>query len=322
MSGQNEGAEAAGTEAASVWVLADPRPGTANQALGVAERLGVPFRTVPLAWGPLARLPWPWPTLAGLGPEARAFLRPPWPRVVISAGRRSAPVALWLRRRGARAVHAMRPGFGASSFDLLVLGEHDRPPPAPNVMPILGACHRLSPAVLAAARARWADLAALPSPRVAVLVGGPIRGEGMAEAEAEALIRAVRDRFAGGSFLVSTSRRTGKDASAAIADALAGTPHRLFRWGDEGENPHAGFLAWAEAIVVTADSVSMLAEACATQAPVFVAGEVGGRHARLVASLIAAGRVARLGEPAPSRPVAIDEAGRVAAEIRARGWLG
>lgn len=310
------------SDAAAVWVLADPRPGTANQALGIAERLERPFRTIPLVWGRLARLPWPWPTLAGLTPAARGLFRPPWPRLVLSAGRRSAPIALWLKGRGARTVHAMRPGFGASSFDLLVLGQHDRPPRAPNGFAILGACHRLSPTVLAAARMRWSDLASLPSPRVAVLVGGPVRGEGMADAKARGLISAVRNRFAYGSFLVSTSRRTGKGASAAIAEALGCVPHRLFRWGDAGPNPYAGFLAWAEAIVVTADSVSMLAEACATEAPVFVAGEASGRHARLIASLIAAGRVARLGEPAPPQVVPIDEAARVAEEIRARGWLG
>src|SRR6478609_10493221 len=107
-----------------VWVLADPRAGTAAQPLGIAERLGVPFRTVPLAWGRLARLPWPWPGLAGLAPAARAGIRPPWPRLVLSAGRRSAPVALWLGRHGARTVHCMRPGFGAGRFDLLVLGRH------------------------------------------------------------------------------------------------------------------------------------------------------------------------------------------------------
>ncbi|MBC9179586.1 hypothetical protein IBL25_21830, partial [Roseomonas ludipueritiae] len=56
---------------APIWVLADPRAGTAAQALGIAERLDVPFRTLPLEWGPLARLPWPWPTLVGLTPAAR-----------------------------------------------------------------------------------------------------------------------------------------------------------------------------------------------------------------------------------------------------------
>ncbi|RKK02086.1 hypothetical protein D6Z83_21545, partial [Pseudoroseomonas wenyumeiae] len=79
---------------APVWVLADPRAGTAAQALGIAERLEAPFRTVTLEWGPLAKLPWPWPTLAGLTPQARARIVPPWPRLVISAGRRAAPVAL------------------------------------------------------------------------------------------------------------------------------------------------------------------------------------------------------------------------------------
>ncbi|MDW8444819.1 MAG: ELM1/GtrOC1 family putative glycosyltransferase [Acetobacteraceae bacterium] len=138
----------------------------------------------------------------------------------------------------------MRPGFGTGSFDLLVLGRHDRPSAAPNVFPILGACHRLSPSRLAEARHAWRELGLLPSPRVAVLVGGPVRGEGMREDEARTLIRCVQDRFATGAFLVTTSRRTGVRAAAAIAEALAATPHRLFRWGDAGRNPYVGFLAW------------------------------------------------------------------------------
>ena len=306
---------------APVWVLADPRPGTANQALGIADRLGVAYRVVPLVWGPLVRLPWPWPTLLGLDAASRARLQPPWPRLVVSAGRRSAPVALWLGRRGVRTVHAMRPGFGSAAFDLLVLGRHDRPRQEPNVFPILGACHRLSAAVLAGAREAWPEHSALPSPRVAVLIGGPVRGEGMDPDQARRLVGNLRDRFVKGSFLVSTSRRTGEAATAAIAEALTGAPHRLFRWGEAGPNPYAGFLAWADAVVVTADSVSMLAEACATTAPVFVAGEARGRHARLVASLIASGRVAPLAAPSPLSAVPLDEAARVAAEIRARGWL-
>lgn len=305
-----------------VWVLADPRPGTANQALGIADRLGVPFRIVALAWGPLARLPWPWPTLAGLEAASRARIGPPWPRLVVSAGRRAAPVALWLGRQGVRTVHCMRPGSGAARFDLLVLGRHDRPRPAPNVIEILGACHRVSAAALAAARTARADLAALPAPRVAVLVGGPVRGAGLDPATAARLIPRVRERFPGASLLVTTSRRTGAEATAVIAAALADRPHHMFRWGDARPNPYLGYLAVADAIVVTGDSVSMLAEACATAAPVFVATRPAGRHARMIASLIAAGRVRALEEPAPPTITPLDEAARVAAAIRARGWLG
>jgi mitochondrial fission protein ELM1 len=310
------------SEASPVWVLADPRAGTAAQALGIADRLGVPFRTVPMAWGPLASVPWPVPSLAGLTPAARAAFRPPWPRLVVSAGRRSAPMARWLGRQGAKLVHCMRPGAGAAEFDLIVLGRHDQPTDATNVMPILGACHRMTDSRLAAARVEWASLAALPAPRVALLVGGPVRGQGLEPATIAGITAEVAG-FAG-SILATASRRTGAPATAALAGALAGLPHRLHRWGDAGPNPYAGFLAWADIVVVTGDSVSMLSEALATTVPVFIAdpGGLGPRHLRLHGALIAAGQ-ARMLPAAPTpfdRPV-LDEAARVAAEIRARGWV-
>lgn len=332
-------------EPAPVWVLADPRPGTAAQALGIAERLVVPFRVLPLAWGPLARMPIPWPSLLGLTPAARRGLReaalagpwarmapylphvtprivPDWPRLAVSAGRRSAPVSRWLRARGVRTVHCMRPGLGVGDFDLLVVGAHDRPRPADNLVTILGATHRLSPERLAAARAEWAELASLPQPRVALLLGGPVRGEGMQPAEAARLVPTLLRRFPGASILATTSRRTGAAAAAALAASLDGVPHRLFRWGEAGPNPYAGLLAWADAVAVTGDSVSMLSEACATGAPVLVLARAGGRHGGLADALVAAGRASlpdAAGEVAPAPP--LDESGRVAAIIRAKGWL-
>jgi mitochondrial fission protein ELM1 len=310
-------------ESPRIWVLADPRAGTAAQALGIAERLGEPFRRVDLAWGALARLPLPFPSLAGLTPEARSAFAPPWPALVISAGRRSAPVALWLKQKGARLVHCMRPGFGATRFDLLVIGRHDAPKEAPNILPILGAAHRISPERLAAARAEFAALEALPSHRVALLMGGPPRAEGM-DASVAGAITAKVARFAG-SVLATASRRTGSPAEEAMAAALAGHPHSLFRWGDAPPNPYAGFLAWADQVVVTGDSVSMLSEALATAGPVFIAdpGGLGPRHKRLAESLIAAGQARDLAAaPAPFARAPLDESGRIAAEIRRRGLLG
>jgi uncharacterized protein len=308
---------------APIWVLADPRAGTAAQALGIAERLGAPFRAVPLSWSAAASLPLAWPSLLGLTSAARERFRPPWPRLVISAGRRSAPVALWLARRGARTIHCMRPNFGRGRFDLLVLGRHDAPPVAPNILPILGATHRVSPAALATARAEWAaTLGAMPAPRIALLVGGRVRATGM-DTEVAARIGVEVASFAG-SVLASTSRRTGAAATETLAGTLREVPHRLFRWGDGGPNPYPGFLAWADATVVTGDSVSMLSEALATAGPVFVAdpGGLGPRHRMLHASLYAAGQARPLAPDPPFFPrAALDESGRVAAEIRARGLL-
>jgi mitochondrial fission protein ELM1 len=303
-----------------VWVLADPRAGTAAQALGIAARLGGGPRVVPLEWGPLARLPLPIPTLAGL--RDRAGFAPPWPRLAISAGRRSAPVARWLAARGVRIVHCMR-AWPAGGIDLMVIGRHDRPPEAPNILPILGATHGLTPDRLAEARAAAPELGALPSPRVALLVGGKVRGEGLDPALAAGLGAQVVG-FAG-SVMATTSRRTGEAAADALAASLAPVPHRLHRWGRGGANPLLAFMAWADALVVTGDSISMLSESLVTTAPIFVAplGGEGPRHLAMHESLYAAGQarpISAAPAPFPRRP--LDETGRVAAEIRARGLLG
>ena len=73
----------------------------------------------------------------------------------------------------------------------------------------------------------------------------------------------------GGSLLISTSRRT----PIAWRDRLRGAFRHgctCFWGGDaDGANPYAGYLAYADRIVVTPDSVNMLSEACATGVPVF-----------------------------------------------------
>ncbi|WP_375293342.1 ELM1/GtrOC1 family putative glycosyltransferase [Siccirubricoccus sp. G192] len=69
----------------------------------------------------------------------------------------------------------------------------------------------------------------------------------------------------------------------------------------------------------------MLSEAMVTAAPLFIAdpGGLGPRHRALGESLVAAGQARPLDQaPAPFVPPPLDETGRVAAAIRARGWLG
>lgn len=305
-----------------IWVLADRRAGTVGQPLGIVERLGLPYRLVPVYWRSAARIPWPWPTLAGLNEESRHGIAPPWPSLVLSAGRRSAPVARWLRGRGAKLVHCNYPDFAPTAFDLLVVGRHDNPHEAKNVFPILGACHRISPRTLAQAREEWAEFASLPSPRIALLVGGPVRSEGLDPAVVIRLAGQVKGL--GGSVLASTSRRTGSLAGGALAGALEGTPHRLYRYGEHGRNPYAGMLAWADAIVVTADSVSMLSETLMVPAPVYLAdpGGLPKRHQRFAESLVAAGQARWLApELTPFERASLDETARVATEIRARGLI-
>jgi mitochondrial fission protein ELM1 len=311
-----------------VWVLADERPGNANQALGVAEALGWPFEVRELRFGRLARLPnlILGHSLAGLTENSRAGLAPPWPDVVIAAGRRSAPVARWLKERHPQAflVQLMWPG-SAKGFDLIAVPEHDRARAAPNLIRTLGAPHRITAARLAEAGAAFAPLHAdLPRPWIACLIGGSSRHGGFAPDDAA---RLAHDAIAlaearGGSLLVVTSRRTGAACEQEVADGLAGSPHVLHRWSRSGDNPYLGVLGSADAILVTADSASMCTEACASGRPVLLwrAGmRVPGKLERLHRRLEEDGHLQPIGAPWPGRmPPALRPAETVARAIRER----
>jgi hypothetical protein len=191
----------------------------------------------------------------------------------------------------------------------------------------MGAPHRLTPLALHQAGEAWHErLAHLPRPRVALLVGGPPGGTDMPPILAHSLARKLARLTGGmgGTVLATTSRRTGEEATEALAAGLGRVMHLLYRWGEPGPNPYLGFLATADAIVVTADSVSMISEACATGAPVFYAlpEQAGRRQRRFIERFEEAGLIRPLGNnlsPWP-RPL-LDESARVADEIRQRFHL-
>ena len=79
--------------------------------------------------------------------------------------------------------------------------------------------------------------------------------------------------------LISTSARTPPPTIDTLCDHIA-VPSYVFRWRkDAAENPYFGMLALADAFVVTADSMSMLTEACATGKPVYIFDLGEGEHA-------------------------------------------
>lgn len=255
-------------------MLADvARRGHAHQALGTAEALGLPFTVKPLHWGPLAALPNTLLgcSLAGLTKASAALLTAPWPDLVIAAGRRTAPVARWLKGRApaCRCVQLMWPGT-AAGLDLVIVPAHDRAARRPGVAVVSGPPHRLTRERLAAAAARLLPaLAALPRPWLGCLVGGSRAGARLGTAEAEELARVASSLAvgAGGSLLVVTSRRTGAAAERALRAGLA-APHRFYPFEGADGDTYAGVVAAADTLLVTADSASMLTEACAAGKPV------------------------------------------------------
>ena len=124
--------------------------------------------------------------------------------------------------------------------------------------------------------------------------------------------------------LATTTARTGVEATDAFAAGLAPCMHLLYRWGEPGENPYAAMIALADVIVTTGGSASMISEACGGEAPVFIASLGDGAvDRRLHETLYRAGQARPLTHSvSPWDRTPLDEAGRIATEIRARMSIG
>ena len=63
-------------------------------------------------------------------------------------------------------------------------------------------------------------------------------------------------------------------------------------WQGDGPNPYLGFLGLADAIIVTADSINMVSEACSTGKPVHLLplGAESRRRAAFLQVILASGR--------------------------------
>lgn len=295
---------------ATVWALTDDRPGNNVQVLGVAEALNWPVDEKAIRYTAFARLPniIRGATLAGLTDASREALTGPWPDVVIAAGRRSAPVARWIKRQSqgrTKLVQIMFPGrAGAQDFDVIAVPDHDAKRGVAewkNVVSITGAPNLITSDLLKKEADLWRDrFDSLPRPYIAVVVGGATRRRAFSQVRAFdlGLQVAALAKSVGGSVLLTTSRRTGRDAEAALTQVVP-EPRELFLWGQEGENPYFGFLAIADAIVVTGDSVTMCAEACATETPVYIYApphSMSAKHERLHQRLYDLGYARPLGE--------------------------
>jgi mitochondrial fission protein ELM1 len=263
----------------TAWVVTEGAAGMENQALGLAERLGLPveIKRVKLA------TPWRWfaPRLP-VSPFAHATpdstpLVPPWPRVVIGCGRQSIPFVRAIKEAsGGRTllVQTQNPRIGASHFDLVIPPEHDGLTGA-NVFPIIGSPNRITRAKLKGARDAFAkQFTPLRAPRVTVLIGGPNKVYRFGEEEIAGLANAVRELSGEYGLIVLPSRRTGADNVARLTRALEGTGAYL--WQGDGENPYMGALGWADSFLVTADSVNMACEAAVTGKPVHIFPLPGG----------------------------------------------
>lgn len=310
-----------------VWGLVDDRTGHTGQVLGVIAKLGVPYALKRLEYNLLAKLPSALlgANLAHIDKTRSSAMLPPYPPMVIAAGRRMVPVLRAIKQQSptTKTVYLMWPET-TDGIDLIVAPEHDAPPKGETIITTLAPLHAVTEETLAAARHEWAgQFAHLPRPYLALCLGGATKQGSYSAAEWREVIQRAQSLAGSGSLLVTTSRRTPKEALDLCEPLLQG-PHLLHRWDRDKDNPYLGILALADAVIVTGDSLSMCAEACVTGKPVFIyaSPKVAPPKHRLLHEALYARSLARpldhnasLGWQ-PHAP--LDDVGHVAEEIKAR----
>ncbi len=275
-------AKASAAEPLLIWAVSDGRAGIEAQAVGLGEAVvraaGGPDKATlvikRVGWkGRTGRLPW-WLNLFPRGwVTAESDFAPPWPDILIAAGRATLPLSIRARRWSAGKTFVAQiqdPRVPSRLFDLVIPPNHDRLT-GDNVLSIMGSPHRVTAGRLEAEYARFAgQIDPLPHPRVAVLIGGKSKAFDLPPERAAAIANAIHGPLEedGGSLLMTFSRRTPGPARDLLTARMGNLPGII--WDGEGDNPYFAFLAGADYILVTEDSANMATEAASTGKPVYI----------------------------------------------------
>ena len=258
----------------TAWVLAAPGAGDNRQLETLVEVLGADARWIgqidPISTVLRDRL---------VGLRARTLPQskreryaPPWPDLVLIAGGRGVIDARRIRHASggkSRVVCLGRPWAPLDWFDLVITTPQYRLPAGDNVI-TLDLPLNLPPAVGEEDLAWWrGEFDALPRPMLGVLLGGDSGSYRFDAASAERIAKSINELVmrAGGSAVVVGSPRTPTAALGAIEKRLD-VPGQVHRWAPQAANPYGALLRLADALLVTGDSASMLAEACRAGKPV------------------------------------------------------
>jgi len=260
-------------EIKSCWIITEGMAGTENQCLGVAHALDLNPEVMRVS------LRQPWKTLSPyLKFECKSSfipkLSPPWPDLLITSGRKSIAAARYIKKQSAGktfTVHIQDPRIDPNNFDLVCIPEHD-PTRGENVITTTAAPNLITPEKITQAMRAHNYLEKLFAPRIAVLIGGKSKAYKITAENTQNLVENLSNLK--GSIMMTCSRRTGSENTQLLKAAFDKDGH--FFWDGTGTNPYLAILGYADYILVTADSTSMLSDAASTGKPVYIIPLEGG----------------------------------------------
>ncbi len=193
------------------------------------------------------------------------------PRVIISAGSSLAACNLLFgKQAGAKTIVCMRPGIlDVRLFDLVIAPQHDHLPIVKNVLNTLASPHSLRGEDFKRLSQSLKNKFSVKGDRfLGLLLGGKSSHFFISENTLRKIIEEIKKicRAHGFKLLLTTSRRTPVHIEEILKNNLKDFPNlELFiSPREESFNPTGGILGLSEVVIVTEDSISMIAEAASS----------------------------------------------------------
>lgn len=260
-----------------IWGITSGRRGNDVLVEGVAAALGGQFRLIHTDLSP----PYKWLAPYRLAERAATKdpqIAPPFPDMVIASGRQAVPHARFIKRASRGAVFTVflqDPIVSPRHFDFVWAPAHDR---CAGAMSTILSPHGMTQDILQTAADKM-KARLLPNTlrgkKIAVLIGGPNSVYPFPADEMQKLADGLAALAKQGHYLMITLSRRSPDAYAEKLRAAL-PDGSYFLWDNQGDNPYHAMLGLAEQIIVTADSVNMVGEACLPGVPVQVFQLRGG----------------------------------------------
>lgn len=268
-----------------IWILSDGRPGTVSQSIALAEEIGFEYKIITLEYSFLAKLPNC--ALSNSLLRLNKISRQKFnnldylPSLVISAGRKCAPIALFLKKKSenkTKIIQIMKPDLNFNKFDFLILPKHDEvnEQQFPNLITTIGSLSNVNEKHIELEREKFTNwFSEIKKPKIAVLLGGS-SNKTKFEKDSAIKLAKISSKLAeemNAILLVLNSRRTSEELTKAFRSNLE-CDFKFYDWRElKDENPYMAILGYADFFIITGDSISMISECCSTGKPVYIFDE-------------------------------------------------
>jgi len=263
----------------NIWLLLDDRPGNCSQVLGIGKAIGLKNTSKKFNYNKLSKFPnfFLQRTIKHININDRKQFKSPWPKLIIGCGRKSAPIGRWIKKEShnySKYIQIMWPAYPYKDLDLIFAPSHDNINNKKNVINIQTSPNIIDKKLLSESKIKWrTEFNQLNLPRITLVIGGDTKLHKLNANHIKELFIEIKEVMNDkGSLLITTSRRTSKEAYEAIKNEIRKLKIQSVFWDPKhrNPNPYYGYLSYADIVIVTGDSVSICSEVCATGKPLLI----------------------------------------------------